>query len=161
MWNGNYMYELCWCTCLSWYVTYMAPWSKIIWKIKNIFLSLLFQIFFKVLNVWSSKRPTNVLLLSNISEDNSPFYHDIRFNYNIFVSKDGLRKNLTKLDKNKNLNEYLYVITTNESNRKNVPINVQFMFSNFRFENLSNYNITILPIDLTITIIFIRNLKWD
>jgi len=75
-------------------------------------------------------------------------------------SKDGLRKNLTKLDKNKNLNEYLYVITTNESNRKNVPINVQFMFSNFRFENLSNYNITILSIDLTITIILIRNLKW-
>lgn len=76
-------------------------------------------------------------------------------------SKDGFRKNLAKLDENKNLSEYLNVITTNESNRKNVPINVQSMFSNFRFENLSNYNITIMSIDLTITINFIMNLKWD
>jgi hypothetical protein len=76
-------------------------------------------------------------------------------------SKDGLGKNLAKLDKNKNLSEYLNVITTNESNRKNVPINVQLMFSNFRFENLSNYNITIMSIDLTIMINFIMNLKWD
>jgi hypothetical protein len=78
-----------------------------------------------------------------------------------FFSKDGMKKNLAKLDKSKNLSGHLHFITTNESNKKKVPINVQLMLSNFRFENLSNYNITILSIDLTITINFIMNLKWN
>jgi hypothetical protein len=78
------------------------------------------------------------------------------------LSKDGLKKNLAKLDIYIYiLSEYLYVITTNENNRKNVPINVHLMFSNLRFENLSKYNITNLSIDLNTTINFIMNLKWD
>lgn len=49
-------------------------------------------------------------------------------------SKDGMKKNLAKLDKNKNLSEHLHYITTNESNKKKVPINVQLILFNFRFE---------------------------